>query len=95
MVSSLRQCPGVEGKVCNRFLPSKENIPIICVCPVVVSPASVTIGVRNATTGLMITAVGKVITCTNFRCSSIYIHIYIYIYGIFILKIISKYLPVG
>ena len=25
MVSSQHQCPGVEGKVCNRFLPSKEN----------------------------------------------------------------------
>ena len=27
MVSSPRQCPGVEGKVCGRFLPSKELDP--------------------------------------------------------------------
>ena len=27
MVSSPCQCPGVEGKVCNRFLPSEENNP--------------------------------------------------------------------
>ena len=27
MVSSLRQCPGVEGNVCYHFLPSKENDP--------------------------------------------------------------------
>ena len=32
MVSSPRQCPGVEGMVCNRFLPSKENnTPCLCV----------------------------------------------------------------
>ena len=27
MVSSPRKCPGVEGKVCGRFLPSKEHDP--------------------------------------------------------------------
>ena len=27
MVSSLRECLGVEGKVCNCFLPSEENNP--------------------------------------------------------------------
>ena len=27
MVSSPHQCPGVAGKVCNRFLQVKENVP--------------------------------------------------------------------
>ena len=27
MVPSPRQCPGVVGKVCNRFLPAKKNDP--------------------------------------------------------------------
>ena len=27
MVSSLCKCPGVEDKVCNYFLPSKQNDP--------------------------------------------------------------------
>ena len=27
MMISPHQCPGVEGKVCTRFLTSKENIP--------------------------------------------------------------------
>ena len=31
MVSSPRKCLGVEGKVCNQFLPSKENNPQ-CLC---------------------------------------------------------------
>ena len=34
MVSSSCQCPGVEGKVCNRILPSKDNDPhhLCCSC---------------------------------------------------------------
>ena len=34
MVFSLHQCPGVEGKVCNLFLSSKENDPrrLCCAC---------------------------------------------------------------
>ena len=31
MVSSLRQCRGVEGKECNRFLLAKDNNPH-CLC---------------------------------------------------------------
>ena len=57
MVSAPHQCPGIERIVCNRFLPSKENDPHCLCVSVVVSPASSTIGVGNATTGVMIAAI--------------------------------------
>ena len=69
MVFSLRKCPGVEGKVCNLFLPCKENDPIACVLPVVANPAGVTIAVRNAMIGVTIAGIVWLVTWPSFCCS--------------------------